>query len=236
MTLKKYFVISFFVGILLVPQISSATIIDGYFKGVIYLDESDPAIWNSDPQANTVTGYFSYDTLLAPDERDGYPGNYSSTNHWLDLYFNIGGRKIDGLVEPRNDIPLQRYEGVSISDYLAGTFSIGIDVVSDYNDLNFVESRIGLRIEGIPELLDGNSLIQNFSWQREDTYPAIAELVELGVRNGVQYSTHQEMYITKFTVKQRHPVSVPEPSSFIIFFTGLFGLFINYRRARMKSF
>ena len=236
MTLKNYFLTSVLACTLFIPSISSATIIDGYFKGFVYLDQSDPSTWNSDPQASTVTGYFSYDTFLAPDERDGYPGAYSSTDHWLDLYFNIGGRKIDGLIEPRSDIAVERQESVSITDYLGGTFSVGIYSVNEDDWDNYVQSYIGLDLQGIPGFLNNGSLIQNFSWKREDTYPATAILLELGERNGVQYASHLEMYITRMTVKQRHPVSVPEPSSFIIFFTGLFGLFINYRRARMKSF
>jgi hypothetical protein len=233
MNLKNYCAISFFVSALLVPNISSATIIDGYFKGFIYLDQSDPSLWKSNPQANTVTGYFSYDTLLAPDERDGYPGSYSSANHWLDLYFNIGGRKIDGLIEPRGDIGIQRQEGVSISDYLGGTFSVGVNSINEDDLDNYVQSYMGLDIQGIPDLLNSGSLIQNFSWKREDTYPATAILLELGERNGVQYANHLEMYITKLTVKPRHPVSVPEPSTIITLLIGLVGLVINYRRFHM---
>ncbi len=232
MKLKNYCIASLFIGTLLCANASTATIIDGYFKGVIYLDESDPAIWNSAPSAHTITGQFSYDTLLAPDARDGYPGSYTSTNHWLDLFVDIGGRRIDGLIESRNDIPIQRYEGVEISDYLGGTFSVGVFSFNEDDWDNYVDSYIGITIVGIPELLHSGSLIQNFSWKRKDTYPATAVLHELGERNGVQYSTHQEIYINKLTLKSRNSASVPESSAFIMLLTGLIGLFANYRRFR----
>jgi hypothetical protein len=227
MKAKIFCLAALFTFALTAANTASATVIDGYFKGFVYLDDSNPEIWITDPRAKEVSGYFSYDTLLAPTESEEHPGNYVSTNHWLDLYFDVGGRRINGLVEPRSDIATPRQERLTISDYLGGTFSIGVNINNEDDPDNYVQSYIELDIYGIPELLKVGSLVQNFSWQGEATPFAVGILQELGERNGVQYGTLQEMYITKLTVKPRHPVSVPEPSSFILFFLGLAGLFIR---------
>ncbi|MES2825668.1 MAG: hypothetical protein V4732_18855 [Pseudomonadota bacterium] len=48
------------------PHFSCAAIIDGYFNGRVYMDESDEGFWSTNPRGKKVSGYFSYDTSLAP--------------------------------------------------------------------------------------------------------------------------------------------------------------------------
>lgn len=76
---------------------SHATIIDGYFKARIYADESDEGIFSGNLRGKKVSGYFWWDTALAPAADPNYPyATYYSggPNDWLNFIFEVDGKKL----------------------------------------------------------------------------------------------------------------------------------------------
>ena len=217
-----------------IPTFSYAAIIDGYFNGRVYMDESDEGVWSTSLRGKKVSGYFSYDTSLAPAANPDYPyaTSYSSaTNSWLNLIYYIDGKKIDiSSMGDKDNLNGLDGEGVGISDTDEDVFYLGDSITSGNISTNYREVSGGIYIGGKTNFLNTDSLLQNFIWENTGTYAATASLRDWTLRDGAFYGTYFEMYISKINVSVRKEASVAEPSAAILFALGLLGLIMNYRR------
>jgi hypothetical protein len=218
---------------LIIPTFSSAAIIDGYFKGRMNTFQSNDPIWSENLRGEKISGYFWYDTALAPAASPGYPfaTDYSSfTNSWLNLTFYIGGKTMDISKEPPNVNFTDVSESLQIKDGNEDSFIISDTVATGDVRADFRITSTSLKIVSRRNLFNTDSLLQNFIWKGDGTRSSTAHIEELSRRDGVTYFSRFGMYISEVDVSVRKQASVPEPSTIMLLGIGLLGLIINYRK------
>lgn len=219
---------------------SHATIIDGYFKARIYADESDEGIFSGNLRGKKVSGHFWWDTALAPAADPNYPHatSYSGgPNDWLNFIFEIDGKKINVASKNGPSVdPSEAGQRVAINNTdSADKFYVGQSTIKGDFLGDIVQVFAGLYINGNTNFLTNDSLVQSFSWERDEQYLGVASIWDRGRVNGVEYSSYLEMYISKLTVIARTPVVVPEPSGIFLFGVGVLGLLVNRRKLRAST-
>lgn len=218
---------------LIIPAFSNAAIVDGYFKGRINTYQSNDPIWSENLRGEKISGYFWYDTALAPAAIPDYPyeTDYSGfTNSWLNLTYYIDGKTIDISKEPLNVNFTDVGETLRIKDGNVDSFSVYDYVATGDVSADFTITSGSLEIVSRTNIFNTDSLLQNFIWKGDGTRSSTSLLTEQSRRDGVNYFSRFGMYISEVDVSVRKQASVPEPSTIMLLGIGLLGLIINYRK------
>ena len=242
---------------LLIPTITifalpaSAVIIEGTFKGIIYdaWDYHDgsptnpyPAdFWSGDLTGKSLSGKFWYDTDLAP-ANSGATGTVrsSETNNWMNITFLIDGKNLEVSRTPDN-LPIRyAYEILAVDE--EGYMGALEPAFSQFDMVDFVLSgdenvrhwqHGGLAfLEGVLPL-DGNNVIQQFSWADNGDeysdpldYPGLAYYYTSSYSNDWEIIAEARARITEFTIGIKD-VTVPEPASLLLIMMGLVGIMLG---------
>lgn len=242
---------------LLIPTLTifalpaSAVIIEGTFKGIIYdaWDYHDGSstnpypvdFWSGDLTGKSLSGNFWYDTDLAPSN-SGTTGTIrsSETNNWMNITFLIDGKTLEVSRIPDHLPTRYAYEILAVDE--EGYIGAREPAASQFDMVDFVLSgdenvrhwqHGGLAfLEGaLP--LDGNNVIQQFSWtdngeEHPDSldYPGLAYYYTSSYSNDWEIIAEARARITEFTIGVKD-VTVPEPSSLLLIMMGLMGIILR---------
>lgn len=224
------------------PLSAQAVIIDGTFKAKVAGAEPEEGLWG-DIMGETITGTFSYDTALfeirslaEPNEARYF--NYSNT--FVNMTFNIAGNSFDIsrdytdtlTADSQTDMVIVQDSDPRVPggdyDYFMLLDSVYLgDVGSDY-----VQTTGDIYIfDWIADFTKGTDLEQQFNWvsPSEDTPGGYGNFSYHYNFDGNSLYAFVNMHITEVTASVRES-SVPEPASFWLLITALFGFALRFRQ------
>jgi hypothetical protein len=228
---------------------SQAVIIEGNFTGLVRSFENGTedgtfsGYWANVSVGSVVSGSFWYDTDKAP--ANSAPNDYSAeyrsyTDEWMGSNFTIDGKTYF----ISDHIPLDRYifesEGFNLFDlettpeypYPASEiFYLWDDISSGSYEGGY--KAVGLMVEVSREdktLLDGLGIVQEFDWYDLNDPSTYAQAYfSLGDSSVDEMKTSSAWIdISEIHVRRKNAVSVPEPSTLLLFIS--IGLCIVIRR------
>lgn len=237
-----------------VPLSAQAIIIDGTFKGKVLSvsdngDNNNPYyvdFFSSNLEGTDFSGSFWYDTDLAPANM-GTTGQwrYSENTDWFGVTFFVDGKTLNPEDIPDGSTQASTLELHTISDPMGYT---GIrDFTTEHFGLReFVaatkEGYISEQSAGISFLdsiipsLDGNSLLQDFTWydtgetyENWDDIPGLALYFNYNSDPDQLINAGLAARLSEITVKPRQ-LNAPEPSSLVLWLLCGIGLILRYRK------
>ena len=239
---------------IVLPLPAQAVIIDGTFKGKVLSvsdngDNNNPYyvdFFSENLEGSGFTGSFWYDTELAPANM-GSTGQwrYSENTDWFGVTFYVDGKTLNADNIPDGSTQASTLELHTISDpngytgirdFTTEHFGVR-EFVTATKEGYISEQSAGISfLEQIIPLLNGNSLIQNFTWydtgEHYDNWDDIP-----GLALYFNYNSDPEQLInaglaarlSEITVKPRQ-INVTEPSTLLLLILCGTGLLIRNRK------
>jgi len=196
-----------------------------------------------------VTGSFWYDTDLSGTANYDYPtldlAVYTQKHDWVhttlvdakgnSVEITSGGELPRNSKRPTDSIFVQRFDmGSTFYDSLSLSYA---DFGPSPQPRVSGRSRSGgLRVSSDTPILDGRGLVQIFELSSElnDNKPIGSVYFETrGLLDGISYRGDFQVQLNKFEIHVRDSVSVPEPSSLLLFLGPL--LFLSWRAGLLPA-
>lgn len=226
-----------------------ALIMEGTFSGILgqFINENmsvtpDAKFWHeNENEYQPFTGTFWYDTDLSGPADNDYPtldlAIYSQERDWVhttlidakgeSLEITSRGELPSFSKHPKDSIFVQRFDNGS-TFYDSLSLSYGDFSPPPQHGVSGPFRSGGLRVASDTPILDGRGLVQNFELSSElnGNKPIGSVHFETrGVIDGVNYRGDFWAQLNKFEIHARDSVSVPEPSSLLLFLIPLVFLF-----------